>query len=169
MLQRMRSLYPWHPLVKKGQPASTTCKVVPQYNGLPGWILMAHDAEGVPRVAWTDGRTEEQLPIVMDERMCFDTILRGVRLGPKQIVAYDLWTVNGEGVHNRLSFGKRQEVLATLLAEFHQPDLTAITTIGDAPANALLRGYECYDDMPGSMGVFTEQPPLLPEHIPDEE
>jgi hypothetical protein len=35
-------------------------------------------------------------------------------------------------------------------------------SIGDAPANALIRGYESYDDMPGTMGVFTE-------HIPAEE
>jgi len=142
--------------------------VVPQYNGLPGWVVLGHD-EGVPRAMWTDGKTEERLPIVMDDRLCFDTILRGVRLGPKQIVVYDIWTVNGECVHNKVSFRKRQDILVALLADFHRPDLTALTTIGDAPANALIRGYESYDDMPGTMGVFTEQPPLVPEHIPDEE
>ena len=143
--------------------------MVPQYTGLPGWVVLGHDMDGIPRAIWTDGKAEEQLPIVMDERLCFDTVLRCVRLGPKQIVAYDVWTVNGECVHNKVSFGKRQEILASLIAEFHQPDLTALTTIGDAPANALLRGYEAYDDMPGSMGVFSEQPPLVPEHLPDEE
>lgn len=130
--------------------------------------MLGHD-EGVPRAMWTDGKTEERLPIVMDDRLCFDTILRGVRLGPKQIVVYDIWTVNGECVHNKVSFRKRQDILVALLADFHRPDLTALTTIGDAPANALIRGYESYDDMPGTMGVFTEQPPLVPEHIPDEE
>jgi len=130
--------------------------------------VLGHD-EGVPRAMWTDGKTEERLPIVMDDRLCFDTILRGVRLGPKQIVVYDIWTVNGECVHNKVSFRKRQDILVALLADFHRPDLTALTTIGDAPANALIRGYESYDDMPGTMGVFTEQPPLVPEHIPDEE
>ena len=169
MLHRMRSLYQWHPLVKKGQPTSQTCKCVPQFNGIPGWVLLGHDDNEVPRAMWTDGKTEEKLPIVMDERLCFDTIFRCVRLGPKQIVVYDVWAVNGEHVHNRLSFAKRQDIVASLLAEFHQPDLTALTTIGGAPANALIRGYESYDDMPGTMGVFTEQPPLLPEHIPTEE
>ena len=130
---------------------------------------MGHDDEGVSRVMWTDGKSEERLPIVMDERLCFDTIFRCVRLGPKQIVVYDVWTVNGECVHNKVSFRKRQDILVSLLAEFHQPDLTALVSIGDAPANALIRGYESYDDMPGTMGVFTEQPPLLPEHIPTEE
>jgi len=130
---------------------------------------MGHDDEGVPRVMWTDGKSEERLPIVMDERLCFDTIFRCVRLGPKQIVVYDVWTVNGECVHTKVSFRKRQDILVSLLAEFHQPDLTALVSIGDAPANALIRGYESYDDMPGTMGVFTEQPPLLPEHIPTEE
>ena len=143
--------------------------MVPQYNGLPGWVVLGHDENSLPRAVWTDGKTEERLPIVMDERLCFDTILRCVRLGPKQIVVYDIWTVNGEFVHNKVSFGKRQEILAALLAEFHQPDLTALVTIGDAPANALIRGYESYDDMPGTMGMFSEQPPLRPEHIPDEE
>lgn len=169
MLKRIRSLYPWHPLVKKGQPTSQTCKVVPQYNGLPGWVVLGHDEDSVPRAMWTDGKTEERLSIVMDERLCFDTILRGVRLGPTQIVVYDIWTVNGECVHNKVSFRKRQDILAALLAEFHRPDLTALTTIGDAPVNALIRGYESYDDMPGTMGVFTEQPPLVPEHLPAEE
>lgn len=130
---------------------------------------MGHDDEGVSRVMWTDGKSEERLPIVMDERLCFDTIFRCVRLGPKQIVVYDVWTVNGECVHTKVSFRKRQDILVSLLAEFHQPDLTALVSIGDAPANALIRGYESYDDMPGTMGVFTEQPPLLPEHIPTEE
>jgi hypothetical protein len=130
---------------------------------------MGHDDEGVPRVMWTDGKSEERLPIVMDERLCFDTIFRCVRLGPKQIVVYDVWTVNGECVHTKVSFRKRQDILVSLLAEFHQPDLTALVSIGDAPANALIRGYESYDDMPGTMGVFTEHPPLLPEHIPTEE
>lgn len=118
---------------------------------------MSHQ-DNEPTVVWTDGKTEEALPIVMDERLCFDTIFRAVRLGPKQIILYDIWTANGELVHNKVSFAKRQEIIAAFLTEFHQPDLTALTTIADAPANALLRGYECYDDMPGSMGVFTDQP-----------
>jgi hypothetical protein len=143
--------------------------VVPQFNGLPGWVVLGHDHEEIPRAMWTDGKTEERLPIVMDERLCFDTILRCVRLGPKQIVVYDIWTVNGECVHSKVSFAARQGILVSLLAEFHRPDLTALTTIGDAPVNALIRGYESYDDMPGSMGVFTEQPPLVPEHLPAEE
>lgn len=143
--------------------------MVPQFNGLPGWVVLGHDHEEIPRAIWTDGKTEERLPIVMDERLCFDTILRCVRLGPKQIVVYDVWTVNGECVHSKVSFAARQGILVSLLAEFHRPDLTALTTIGDAPVNALIRGYESYDDMPGSMGVFTEQPPLVPEHLPAEE
>ena len=143
--------------------------MVPQFNGLPGWVVLGHDHEEIPRAMWTDGKTEERLPIVMDERLCFDTILRCVRLGPKQIVVYDIWTVNGECVHSKVSFAARQGILVSLLAEFHRPDLTALTTIGDAPVNALIRGYESYDDMPGSMGVFTEQPPLVPEHLPAEE
>lgn len=157
----MRSLYPWRQLVRKGQPTSQTCKVVPQFNGLPGWLLLSHDDEGIPRAVWTDGKTEEKLKIVMDERLCFDTIFRCVRLGPKQIVVCDVWTVNGELVHAVLGYEKRQDLIVRLLAEFHQPDLVALTTTADAPANALLRGYECYDDLPGSIGVFTEH---LPAH-----
>jgi hypothetical protein len=118
---------------------------------------MSHE-DSEPTVLWTDGKSEETLPIVMDDRLCFDTIFRAVRLSPKQIVLYDIWTVNGELVHNKISFTKRQEIIGTFLTEFHQPDLTALTTIADAPANALVRGYECYDDVPGSIGVFTDQP-----------
>ena len=73
--------------------------MVPQYTGLPGWVVLGHDMDGIPKAIWTDGKAEEHLPIVMDERLCFDTVLRCVRLSPKQIVAYDVWTVNGECVH----------------------------------------------------------------------
>ena len=169
LLKRMRSLYPWHHLVRKGQPTLATCKIVPQFNGIPGWLLLGHDEEEIPRVVWTDGKTEERLPIVMDERLCFDTIFRAVRLGPKQVVVCDVWVVNGEAVHGNMSYGKRQEVIETLLREFHRPDLTALVTTADAPANALLRGYECYDNELGSTGIFTETPPLVPEHLPAEE
>ena len=105
----------------------------------------------------------------MDERLCFDTIFRAVRLGPKQVVVCDVWVVNGEAVHGNMSYGKRQEIIEILLREFHRPDLTALVTTADAPANALIRGYECYDNELGSIGIFAETPPLVPEHLPAEE
>jgi hypothetical protein len=37
---------------------------------------------------------------------------------------------------------------------FHHPDLTALILPEDAPAGAVLRGYEYYDDQPGTLGAF---------------
>ena len=98
----------------------------------------------------------------MDERLCCDTIFRVVRLAPKIYVVYDLLVLNGTRLHDTLSFSHRQEKIATLLELFHQPDLVALTTVEDAPIGCHIRGYEQYDGIPGSIGVFVE-------HLPDTE
>ena len=95
----------------------------------------------------------------MDERLCCDTIFRVVRLAPKSYVVYDLVVLNGFRVHDVLSFSQRQERIANLLDLFHQPDLVALTTIDDAPVGCHIRGYEQYDGIPGSIGVFVEHLP----------
>jgi hypothetical protein len=129
---------------------------VPQYSGNPGWIYLTHTEEGNAYAYFTDSKGErpEKLALVMDERLCCDTIFRVVRLAPKLYVVYDLLVLNGTRIHETLSFAQRQDRIATMLDIFHFPDFVALTTIADAPVGTHVRGYEQYDDVPGSIGVY---------------
>jgi hypothetical protein len=160
MFQRMKVSYRLSPLVKKGNPISDPCQV-PQISGNPGWIFLTHDQDGSAHASFMDSKGErpEKLALVMDERVCCDTIFRAVRLAPKQYVVYDLLVLNGSRVHDVLTFSQRQQRIAELLELFHHPDLVALTTIEDAPIGCHVRGYEQYDDVPGSIGVFVEHLP----------
>ena len=151
----MKVSYRLYPLVKKGNPISDPCQV-PQLSGIPGWIFLTHDNEGNANAHFSDAKGDrvESIPLVMDERLCSDTIFRVVRLAPKNYVVYDLLALNGVRVHDVLNFSQRQERIAELLELFHHPDLTSLVTINDAPVGAHIRGYEQYDNIPGSIGVY---------------
>ena len=122
---------------------------------------MTHDKEGHAHSYFTDtkGERAEKLALVMDERLCCDTIFRVVRLSPKAYVVYDLLVLNGRRIHEELSFSQRQQKIADMLELFHQPDLVALTTIADAPVGCHIRGYEQYDDVPGTIGIYVEHLP----------
>ena len=157
MYQRLRRLYPWKPLVRKGEPSSGKHRV-PQLNGLPGWLLLTQRPSTHEAVALSideKGGHQEELSIVMDERLCCDTVFRTVRLSKDVFVVCDVWAMNGTIVHPLATWTQRQEWIAEALRLFHQPDLTALFTLADAPAGTLVRGYEYYDDLPGSVGVFS--------------
>ena len=129
---------------------------MPQYSGNPGWIYLTHTQEGNAFAYFTDSRGErpEKLSLVMDERLCCDTILRVVRLAPKMYLVYDLFVLNGTRVHDTLTFAQRQSKIAELLELFHHPDLVALATVADAPVGTHVRGVEQYDGIPGSIGVY---------------
>jgi hypothetical protein len=154
----MRRLYPWKPLVRKGEPTPGRHRV-PQLNGLPGWLLLTQrpSSEFVALSIDEKGGHEEEIPIVMDERVCCDTIFRTTRLSKGVFVVNDVWVMNGTAVHLLANWTQRQEWIAECLRLFHQPDLTALFTLADAPVGTLVRGYEYYDDMPGSIGVFSRE------------
>ena len=158
MYPRMRRLYPWKPLVRKGEPTPGRHRV-PQLNGLPGWLLLTQrpSSEFVALSIDEKGGHEEEIPIVMDERVCCDTIFRTTRLSKGVFVVNDVWVMNGTAVHLLANWTQRQEWIAECLRLFHQPDLTALFTLSDAPVGTLVRGYEYYDDMPGSIGVFSRE------------
>ena len=123
--------------------------------GLPGWILLSHEADGRPVAGFVDSRDHwTPLKIVMDERMCSDTAIRVVQLKPGLFVAYDLRTLNGVNLFEKFSYAERRARLRELLDAFHSPDLVALVDVDDAPAGTLVRGTECYDDQPGTLGVF---------------
>jgi len=129
---------------------------VTQYSGTPGWIYLTHTEQGNAHAYFTDSKGErpENLALVMDERLCCDTIFRVVRLAPKIYIAYDLLVLNGTRIHETLTFSQRQIKIEDLLELFHHPDFVALIPIADAPVGTHVRGYEQYDEVPGSTGVY---------------
>ena len=94
------------------------------------------------------------LPIIVDERMCCDTILCANRISANVYVISDIQTLNGKNVFASDFFEDRQQMVTTLLETFHKPDLTALITMDDVPDGTPLRGHEWYDGFPGTYGIF---------------
>jgi len=90
----------------------------------------------------------------MDERMFSDTVIRVVKLSKDIYIACDIRYLNGKNLFETLSFADRKSKLIELLDVFHHPDLATLFTIDHVPNGTLLRGYESYDDQPGTLGVF---------------
>lgn len=90
----------------------------------------------------------------MDERLCSDTVIRVIQLKPGVLLACDIRWLNGICVYEKLPYSARQDLLTNLVEAFHQPDLTALLTYEEVPPTTLVRGWEHYDDEPGSLGVF---------------
>jgi hypothetical protein len=151
--QRLRRLYPLKPHVKKGKDPLPLRQ--PQYAGVPGWLLLTHDSDGSCVAYFVDHRdTVHSVCLVLDERMFSDTILRVTQLGPNVFLACDLRVFNGKTVVETMSYAQRRALLDELLSEFHSPDLGALLTYEEVPPLTPIRGWETYDDTPGTLGVF---------------
>lgn len=154
--RRMKRLCPPKPLVRMGNVEDRHQLRVPQYAGTPGTLYLTHDEEERPVAVFADkNEALTVLHAVMDERLFSDTVFRVVRIHPTRYIVYDLRMLNGRDVHATHSYAERSAWIARLLESFHSPDLVALETVEQAPAWDLVhRGYECYDDVPGSLGVF---------------
>lgn len=152
--QRLHRLCPWKPHCKKGSVKDRHPLKVPQYVGNPGWILLTHEDNRA--VAWfVDQRdTPIPLPIVLDERLFSDTVLRVIQLKPTVFLVCDIRYLNGLNVYEKLSYESRRTLLESLMYECHHPDLTALLTYAEMSDDASIRGWEYYDSEPGTMGVF---------------
>jgi hypothetical protein len=118
-------------------------------------MLLTHDEDGIAQAIFVDKNDKPHpVQIILDERVFSDTVLRVVRLPKDVFIVYDVKTLNGVHVFETLNYEQRQEKLHALLELFHHPDLTALIRPEDVPAGTLLRGYECYDDQPGTLGAF---------------
>lgn len=151
--QRMRRVTPWKPQVRPGRdplPQKT-----PQFAGSPGWILLSHNDKGTPEALFvTQNDTVTPLSIIVDDRLCSDTVLRVTRLSANVFVVCDIRWLNGINIFETMTYKERHAKLGELLDAFHSPDLTALVLPADVPATTPSRGWETYDDTPGSMGVF---------------
>ena len=154
--RRMKRLCPLKPLVKRGSVEDRHQLRVPQYAGTPGLLYLTHDEDEAPILIFADkNETLTVLHAVMDERLFSDTVFRVVRIHPTRYIVYDLRMLNGRDVHSLYSYADRSAWIATLLESFHSPDLVALETVDQAPAwELVLRGHECYDTDPGTLGVF---------------
>jgi hypothetical protein len=152
----MKRLHPLKPLVKPGNVEDRHRLKVPQFAGSPGWLLLTHNEHGDPVALFVDKQERiEVVYLVMDERLFSDTALRVVRLGPWQYVAYDLAVFNGQSYHATRSYADRQLKLREVLDAFHFPDLIALCLPDEiADWDTPVRGYEHYDEAPGTLGVF---------------
>jgi hypothetical protein len=153
----MKRVTPWRPQTKKGKdprPPSTHEKN-PQFAGSPGWILLTHNSEGHPEALFVDQNEKTTLlSLVMDERLFSDTVLRVTRLAADMYVVCDIRWLNGKNLFETLAYKERRRKITELLDAFHFPDLTALVALEDVPETIPIRGWEFYDDLPGSMGVF---------------
>ena len=151
--QRMRRLCPWKPHVKKGNVEDRHHLKIPQFVGNPGWLLLTHNEQSEPVALFVDNHDKvTPLPIILDERMFSDTVIRVIQMKPSEFMACDIRYLNGTNVYDKMNYAARRELLKSLLDAFHTTELTALT-IGP-PYYALLHGFEHYDDEPGTLGVF---------------
>jgi hypothetical protein len=128
---------------------------IPQYEGTPGWLLLTHSEENEPIAIFVDMKDRQTLlPIVMDERLFSDTVFRIVQLGPDVFLVCDIRYLNGRCVYERMPYLDRRTLVDTLLDEFHHTDLTALISYDTVPFGTPVRGWEQYDERPGTMGVF---------------
>jgi hypothetical protein len=149
----MRRQCPWKPHVKKGSVEDRHHQKIPQYVGNPGWLLLTHNEQSDPVALFVDKHEKPvSLPIILDERMFSDTLIRVIQLKPEVYIACDLRYLNGTNVYEKLNYTNRYALLENLLDAFHTTELTALLT--EAPTDSILHGWEHYDDEPGTLGVF---------------
>lgn len=118
-------------------------------------MLLTHNEDGDPVALFVNGTDKaEEVQIVMDERMFSDTVIRVVQLSAKVFLACDLRVLNGSFVYEKMNYASRREKLEHLLDTFHYPSMTALISYDEVPEDTPIRGWETYDDMPGTMGVF---------------
>ena len=151
--QRIRRLCPWKPHVKRGKDPLPL--KVPQYEGNPGWMLLTHNEKSEPQALFVDSHDRvTPVSMVMDERIFSDTVLRVIQVSKDVFLACDLRWLNGKFVYETMNYSERRAKLDELLDLFHFPDLAALITYDEVHHDVPIRGYEYYDESPGSMGVF---------------
>lgn len=119
--------------------------------------MLTHDDKSQAKAYFLQLKPIE-IPIVLDERLFSDTVLRVIQLKPSLFLVYDIPIYNGTNIGETKSYPERKKLLCELLDVFHSPDMSALVFPEDAPYGSILRGYEWYDELPGTTGVF------LPAH-----
>ncbi len=98
-----------------------------------------------------------QLSVVFDERFFGDTILRAEKLNKDTYVISDILYYNSNYIFACSTFRQRYDWLEKSLSRFHThvDGMPKFIHKSNLP-KCSLRGYEVYNDVPGSFGFFVE-------------
>ena len=155
--------YEWTPnyrlVYKKPVPTELKTFKVEQTKGTPGWILFTYD-KTIPVCYWVSSQESKQIPCIVDERICGDTVLRVEKLSELEYVVADIWMYNSNCVFVCSTFEQRYEWLKKFLAEF----TTYIESVtvelihkSDLEPGYYLKGYEVYSNEPGKSGYYIDK------------
>jgi hypothetical protein len=155
--------YEWTPsyrLVSK-KPVPTELKTfrVEQTKGVQGWLLFTYD-NTTPVCYWVNSHEYIQVPCIVDERICGDTVLRVEKLSELEYVVADIWMYNSNCVFVCSTFEQRYNWLKRVLNEFTTyVDGVTIELIhkSELEPGYYLKGYEDYPCEPGKNGYFTDK------------
>ncbi len=119
-------------------------------------MYLTHNENGDPVAMFVDSNENiVMIYMVFDERLFSDTVLRVVRLNSMMFIIYDIRYLNGSPFHEIHPYAYRMNKIRQMLDVFHHPDLVSLVTPDEVAEYAYpIRGYEYYDNQPGSMGVF---------------
>ena len=119
-------------------------------------MYLTHSENGDPVAMFVDNHDNiVMLHMVFDERVFSDTVFRAVRLNSMMFVLYDIRYFNGAPMFEIYNYQQRMTKIKQLLEVFHHPDLVSLVTPDEVAKYVYpIRGYEYYDNKPGSMGVF---------------
>lgn len=109
---------------------------------------------------WITSQECEQLPCIVDERICGDTVLRVERLSDLEYVVADIWMYNSNCVYVCSTFQQRYEWLKKFLTKFTTYiDGLTIELIhkSDLEPGYFLKGYEEHPEEPGRNGYFIDK------------
>ena len=118
-------------------------------------MFLTHNDSLEPTAIFMDSNDKPlPLSIVLDERVFSDTVLRVTRLANDMFLVCDIRYLNGKFIYPTMTYKQRQEKIAELIDLFHYPDMAALIGYDVVPEDTPVRGWETYDDLPGTMGVF---------------
>ena len=155
--------YEWTPnsrlVFKKPVPTELETFKVEQTKGTQGWILFTYD-ESTPVCYWVNSQEYEELPCIVDERICGDTVLRVEKLSHLEYVVADIWMYNSNCVYVCSTFQQRYEWLKKFLTNFTTYiDGVSIELIhkSDLDPGYYLKGFEYHLNEPGKYGYFVDK------------
>jgi hypothetical protein len=142
---------------------------VPQTIGTSGWIVLSHE-NMKPTCTWVTNKECYSISAVLDERLFGDTIFRAEQIDATTYILSDIWLYNSNCIFACSTFQQRYDWLEVILTQFHKtiPGLSIFLHKRWISADMPIRGYEVYDDIPGSRGWFeTMSETIVKSEIPD--
>jgi hypothetical protein len=152
------------------KPVLQELKKVPQFIAQQGWIILIYEGE-IPKAFWISQNLKEikELTIALDERLFGDTILRAERITGHEdkYVISDIFMYASTNVFRITNFEQRETFIKKILNKFYKP-IKGLTEFYTKKDSFPIKGYEYYDNKPGSFGIFNESNEIVYKtEIPD--